>query len=137
MDFDSRLGRKAAGKLKREQVLWLTSVDDKGRPQPRPVWFHWNGEDVLIFSQPKGAKVRQIAARPEVALHFNSDEMANEVVVFLGEAHALLESVAPDRVKPYLRKYRRGIVDLKMTPASFQSEYSVPILVRLTALRGF
>ena len=137
MDFDSRLGRKAAGKLKREQVLWLTSVDDKGRPQPRPVWFHWNGEDVLIFSQPKGAKVRQIAARPDVALHFNSDAAANDVVVFLGEAHALPESVAPDRVKPYLRKYRSGIVDLNMTPASFQSEYSVPILVRLTALRGF
>jgi len=137
MDFESRLGRKALRKLKREQVLWLTSVDDRGRPQPRPVWFHWNGEDVLIFSQPKAAKVRQIAARPDVALHFNSDAAANEVVVFLGEAHALRESVAPERVKAYLRKYRRGIVDLKMTPASFQSEYSVPILVRLTALRGF
>ena len=137
MDFESRLGRKALRKLKREQVLWLTSVDDRGRPQPRPVWFHWNGEDVLIFSQPTGAKVRQIAARPDVALHFNSDAAANEVVVFLGEAHALRESVAPERVKAYLRKYRRGIVDLKMTPASFQSEYSVPILVRLTALRGF
>jgi len=137
MDFESRLGRKALRKLKREQVLWLTSVDDRGRPQPRPVWFHWNGEDVLIFSQPKAAKVRQIAARPDVALHFNSDAAANEVVVFLGEAHALRESVAPERVKAYLRKYRRGIVDLKMTPASFQSEYSVPILVRPTALRGF
>ena len=137
MDFESRLGRKALRKLKREQVLWLTSVDDRGRPQPRPVWYHWNGEDVLIFSQPKAAKVRQIAARPDVALHFNSDAAANEVVVFLGEAHALRESVAPERVKAYLRKYRRGIVDLKMTPASFQSEYSVPILVRPTALRGF
>jgi PPOX class probable F420-dependent enzyme len=137
MEFDSRLGRKALRRLKREQVVWLTSVDDKGRPQPRPVWFHWNGEDVLIFSQPKGAKVRQIAARPEVALHFNSDAAANDVVVFLGEAHALQESVGPERVKAYLRKYRSGIVDLKMTPASFQTEYSVPILVRLTALRGF
>ena len=137
MDFDNRLGRKAVGKLKREQVLWLTSVDDKGRPQPRPVWFHWDGEDVLIFSQPKAAKVRQIAARPDVALHFNSDAAGNEVVVFLGEAHAFPESLGPERVKAYLRKYRSGIVDLKMTPASFQSEYSVPILVRLKALRGF
>lgn len=137
MDFDSRLGRKALRKLKRDQVVWLTSVDDRGRPQPRPVWFHWNGEDVLIFSQPKAAKVRQIAARPDVALHFNSDAAANEVVVFLGEAHALRESVGPERVKAYLRKYRGGIADLKLTPASFQAGYSVPILVRLTALRGF
>jgi PPOX class probable F420-dependent enzyme len=137
MDFDSRLGRKALRKLKAEHVVWLTSVDDHGRPQPRPVWFHWNGEDVLIFSQPRAAKVRQITARPQVALHFNSDEMANEVVVFLGEARALRETVATDRMKAYLRKYRGGIVDLKMTPASFQAEYSVPILVRPTVLRGF
>ena len=137
MEFDSRLGRKALRRLKREQVLWLTSVDDRGRPQPRPVWFHWNGEEVLIFSQPKAAKVRQIAARPDVALHFNSDAAGNEVVVFQGEAHAFPESLGPERVKAYLRKYRTGIVDLEMTLASFQAEYSVPILVRLTALRGF
>ena len=137
MEFDSRLGRKALRRLKREQVLWLTSVDDSGRPQPRPVWFHWDGEDVLIFSQPKAAKVRQIAARPDVALHFNSDAGGNDVVVFLGEARALRESPGPERVKAYLRKYRTGIVDLEMTLASFQAEYSVPILVRLTALRGF
>ena len=137
MDFDSRLGRKAVRKLKREHIVWLTSVDDQGRPQPRPVWFHWNGEEVLVFSQPKAGKVRQIAARPQVALHFNSDEFGNEVVVFLGEAHALREPLEPDRMKAYLRKYRSGIVDLEMTPASFQAEYSVPIAIRLTALRGF
>jgi PPOX class probable F420-dependent enzyme len=137
MDFDSRLGRKALRKLKREHVVWLTSVDDQGRPQPRPVWFHWNGEEVLIFSQPKAGKVRQIAARPQVALHFNSDESGNEVVVFLGEARVLREPPAPERMKAYLRKYRSGIVDLEMTPASFQAEYSVPILVRPTTLRGF
>jgi len=137
MDFDSRLGRKALRKLKREQVVWLTSVDDQGRPQPRPVWFHWNGEDVLVFSQPRAGKVRQIAARPQVALHFNSDDAANEVVVFLGEAYALREPLASERVKAYLRKYRSGIVDLEMTPASFQAEYSVPIAIRPTALRGF
>jgi PPOX class probable F420-dependent enzyme len=137
MDFASPLGRKALRMLKREQVLWLTSVDSQSRPQPRPVWFHWNGEDVLIFSQPAAAKVRQITARPDVALHFNSDAAGNEVVVFLGKAHVLGESVAPDRVKAYLRKYRDGIVGLEMTPASFQAQYRVPIIVRPTALRGF
>jgi hypothetical protein len=90
MDFDNRLGRKALRKLKGERVLWLTSVDEQSRPQPRPVW----------------------------------------------EAHQVREAVAAERMKAYLRKYRSGIVDLEMTPASFQAEYSVPILVRPTALRG-
>jgi PPOX class probable F420-dependent enzyme len=136
MDFDSALGRKALRKLKREQIVWLTSVDERGRPQPRPVWFHWDGEDVLLFSQPKAAKIRQIDARPHVALHFNSDEAGNEVVVLLGEA-ARVEAVPEERVKSYLRKYRSGIADLEMTPASFQADYRVPIVVRPTALRGF
>jgi PPOX class probable F420-dependent enzyme len=137
MDFASPLGRKALRRLKRDQIVWLTSVDSQSRPQPRPVWFHWNGEDVLIFSQPKAAKVRQITARPDVALHFNSDTAGNEVVVFLGKARVLRESVAPDRAKAYLRKYREGIAGLEMTPASFQADYRVPIVVRPTALRGF
>jgi PPOX class probable F420-dependent enzyme len=137
MDFDSKLGRRAVRKLKREQIIWLTSVDDQGRPQPRPVWFHWNGEDVLIFSQPKAGKVRQIAARPAVALHFNSDEAGSEVTVLLGEAHRMAAPPPPERLKAYLRKYRSGIAGLEMTLSSFQAEYSVPILVQPTVLRGF
>lgn len=137
MDFDSRLGRKALRKLKREQIVWLTSVDDRQRPQPRPVWFHWDGEDILFFSRPGAAKVRQIAARPDVALHFNSDESGSEVVVLLGEARRPDQAVPPDRLKAYLRKYRSGIIDLEMTPASFQADYSVAFVVRPTQLRGF
>ena len=137
MDFDSPLGRKALRKLKREQIVWLTSVDDRGRPQPRPVWFHWNGEDVLIFSQPKAAKVRQIAARPNVALHFNSDDAGSEVVVILGDARRDMTAVPPERLKAYMRKYRSGILDLEMSPESFRADYSVTILITPTSVRGF
>jgi PPOX class probable F420-dependent enzyme len=137
MNFDHPLGRKALRKLKRELIVWLTSVDGRGRPQPRPVWFHWNGEDVLVFSQPKAAKVRQVAAQPHVALHFNSDEAGSEVVVLLGEARLDAGPVPTERMKAYLRKYRSGISELEMTPESFQAEYNVPIFIQPTSLRGF
>jgi PPOX class probable F420-dependent enzyme len=137
MDFDSPLGRKALRKLKREQIIWLTSVDDRGRPQPRPVWFHWNGEDLLVFSQPTAAKVRQIASNPKVALHFNSDETGSEVVVLLGEARVEPVPIPSERTKAYLRKYRSGVLDLDMTPESFLADYRVPITIQPTALRGF
>ena len=134
--FEGPFGRRAQRRLKSELVIWLTSVDLGGRPQPRPVWFHWNGADLLIYSQPKTGKVRQIAAQPKVAVHFNADEQGDDVVVLLGEAR-LADRVPPDRLKSYLRKYRKGIAGLEMTPQSFMAEYSVPILVRPTALRGF
>jgi len=136
IDFDTRFGRRALRKLKHESIVWLTSVDAAGHPQPRPVWFHWNGDDVLIYSQPGAGKVRQIADNPHVALHFNADEFGNDVVVLLGEARRLAE-VPAERQKAYLRKYRGGILDLDMTPESFLAEYSIPLVVRPTTLRGF
>lgn len=137
MDFDNRLGRKALRRLKRERILWLTTVDRTGQPQPRPVWFHWGGEDILVFSEPGAAKVRHIAARPQVAVNFNSDEEGSEVVVLLGEARLAEAPVPEARLRAYLRKYREGIEDLEMTPDSFRQAYAVPILVRPTRLRGF
>ena len=134
--FEGAFGRRAQRRLKSEFVVWLTSIDDLGRPQPRPVWFHWDGANLLIYSQPKTGKVRQIAARPHVAMHFNADEHGSDVVVLLGEAR-LVNRVPPDRRKAYLRKYRTAISDLEMTPDSFMEDYSVPILVSPTALRGF
>ena len=134
--FEGAFGRRAQRRLKSESVVWLTSIDDLGRPQPRVVWFHWDGTEVLICSQPKAGKVRQIATRPHVAMHFNADAHGNDVVVLLGEAR-LASRVPPERLKAYLRKYRSGIADLEMTPESFVEEYSVPILVRPTTLRGF
>ena len=137
MQFEGPLGRKALRRLKAEQVVWLTSVDQRGVPQPRPVWFHWDGEDVLVVSRPKAGKVKQIAAQPHVALHFNSDEAGGEIVVLHGEGAVLAEAVAEERMRAYLRKYRQGIADLEMTAASFRQAYRVPIRIRPTSLWGF
>jgi len=135
--FQGAFGRRAQRRLKSDLVVWLTTVDAAGRPQPRPVWFHWDGKDLLIFSRPKAGKIRQIAAQPHVAVHFNSDEDGNEVVVLLGEARLVKSPVPPGRIKAYLRKYREGIQDLEMTRDTFLGDYRIPILVRPTQLRGF
>jgi hypothetical protein len=54
----------------------------------------------------------------------------------IGEASVVTNSVAPNRLKAYLRKYRQGIQDIGMTPVSFQAEYVVAILVTPLTLRG-
>ena len=106
------------------------------RPQPRPVWFHWDGETLLIFSQPHAAKVRHIQRQPRVALNFNTDAEGGDVGVLIGEAAVATGPIAPNRLKAYLRKYRQGIKDIGMTAASFQAEYSVAILVTPLTMRG-
>ena len=137
MEFEGRFGRRALRRLKDEKVIWLTSVDADGAPQPRPVWFHWDGTDMLIYSRPATGKIRQIAANPRVAVHFNSSDEGDDVVVFLGKARLKETPIHEERRKAYLRKYRQGIKDLEMTVESFATSYREAVIVRLESLRGF
>ena len=136
-DFNSPIGRKVQRRLRQEQIIWLTTVDSHSTPQPRPVWFHWDGQTVLIFSQPTAAKVRHIAHNPRVALNFNTDADGGDVGVLIGEALILREPPPINRVKAYVRKYKEGIKSLGITPATLQAEYSVAILVAPQAVRGY
>ena len=137
VDLTSRLGRHIKRRLRQEKVVWLTTVDSDNRPEPRPVWFHWNGETILIFSQANKAKLRHIAGNPNVALNFNTDEDGGDVAVILGEAKILADRPADGIVKSYLRKYRDGVKSLDMTIPEFTESYNVPILVTSKAIRGF
>ena len=137
LDFSSRFGRHANRRLRQEKIIWLTTVDSKNTPQPRPVWFHWDGQTVLIFSERHKAKLRHIPANPRVALNFNTDQDGGDVVVLIGDARILDESPDPNRVKTYLRKYRASIKDLGMTIKEFSDAYAVPILVTPQSMRGF
>ncbi len=137
LDFSSRFGRHANRRLRQETVIWLTTVDSETRPQPRPVWFHWDGQALLIFSEANKAKLRHIAENPRVAVSFNTDEEGGDVVVLLGNAEILSQPPPQNRVRAYLRKYAAGIEDLGMTAQQFQDSYSVPILVTPQTMRGF
>lgn len=136
VDFTSRFGRHVNRRLRQEQIVWLTTVDSKETPQPRPVWFHWDGETILIFSEEYKAKLRHIARNPRVALNFNTADDGGDVAVILGEAK-ILDQPPGNRAKTYLGKYRKGIKSLDMTVSQFVDTYTVPILVTPQALRGF
>jgi PPOX class probable F420-dependent enzyme len=137
VDFTTRFGRHVNRRLRQEQIIWLTTVDSQNRPQPRPVWFHWDGKTVLIFSEPGRAKLRHIGCNPRVALNFNTDEDGGDVAVLIGAARISKRPAEPGRVKSYLRKYGEGIASLDMTVEEFRAAYGVPILVTPESLRGF
>jgi len=137
IDFNTRFGRTVDRRLRREAIIWLTTVDRSSRPQPRPVWFAWDGKTVLIFSQPATAKVRHLAKNRSVALNLNSDSEGGTVTVLLGKASLLKQPVRAAVLEKYLKKYRKAIVELGTTPQEFLAEYSTAIQVKPTSLRGF
>ncbi len=136
LDFTSPFGKHALKRLAEEEILWLTTTDSQGAPQPRPVWFYWDGETVLVFSQPSGYKLNHIQRNPQVALNFNSTQTGGDVVVLTGEAEVVPAPVPGEQLEAYINKYRQGIARINLTPQEFQNSYSVPIRVRLLQLRG-
>ena len=45
--------------LHRDRVVWLGSVQDDGSPHLVPVWFHWDGEQIVAFSKPNARGFRR------------------------------------------------------------------------------
>ena len=137
IDLNSNFGKVVQKHLKEEYAIWLTTVDSHGTPQPRPVWFIWEEDSFLIFSQAKAHKLAHIRKNPKVALHFNTDETGDKhVIVLTGEAFIDTNSPPAHHVPVYLEKYKDGIAAQGMTPEAFSREYSVPLRSRPAEVRG-
>ena len=136
LDFSTDFGKRAQERLEREQVGWLVTAGGDGTPQPSPVWFLWDGETFLIYSEPNTPKVRNVQRQPRVAFHLNSDEHGNNVVTLTGEASIETGATLADVPAAYIEKYRDGIASINLTPESMIAAYSTVVRIRPTALRG-
>lgn len=136
IDLTTDFGQRVQQRLEEEQIIWLTSVGSDGTPQPRPVWFLWDGQTLLIYSRPNTAKLRHIAANPYVALHFDGDGKGGDIVVLTGEAVITAGASPADQNQKYVEKYSQGIERINHSPSQFAQNYSVAIRVRPKRLRG-
>jgi PPOX class probable F420-dependent enzyme len=135
LDLDSPAGTRADRRLRTERILWLTTVRTDGQPQASPVWFVWDGETFLIFSQPDAQKLRNLAANPRVAVHVDTDEAGEDVVTIDGTAAVDPDVPSSDQLEEYQVKYREGIQAIGTTPAELARDYSVAIRIRPTRVR--
>lgn len=137
IDTSTDFGQRAARRLDEEQVAWLVTIDGSGTPQPVPIWFIWDGESALIYSQPNQAKIRNIERSGRASLNFNSDFHGGDVVVLTGAAEVDTAAPSVDQNPAFVEKYAEGFVSIDMTPETFAASYSVPLRVTPTKLRGF
>ncbi|MDQ6883086.1 MAG: TIGR03667 family PPOX class F420-dependent oxidoreductase [Candidatus Dormibacteraeota bacterium] len=138
LDPSSPFGQRVERRLREEPVIWLTTVDPDGTPQPIPVWFVWDGMQVLLYSEPGKPKLRNIERNPRVALHFDGDGRGGNVIVIRGEARIAPEMPAATEVPDYGRKYDAGgfYKRIGISGPIFATKYSVPIVIKPTGLRG-
>ena len=136
IDTSTEFGQRVARRLQEERIIWLITTGPDGTPQPRPVWFWWDGQTFLIYSRLGGRKLPHIAHNPRVALHFDGDGRGGDIVVFTGQAQVDESAPPPHHMAEYAAKYAAGIARINMTPEQFAAAYSVAIRVTPTGLRG-
>jgi PPOX class probable F420-dependent enzyme len=137
LDPNDEAQRRADERLRQDVVVWLTTVGAGGQPQSTPVWFLWDGDSFLIYSQPSARKVDNIRRQPQVSLHLNSDPEADQAVVFEAAARLADDEPPADQQPDYLEKYRDGIAGIDMTPESFAADYAQPIRAIPTRVRAW
>ncbi len=137
-DPSTPFGERVARRLHDERLIWLTTVDVSGMPQPTPVWFLWdeNTSTVLIYSLTNAKRLAHVQQNPKVALNFDGNGQGGDIIVITGEAHVSSDDPPADRLPTYVEKYRDFIARGFGTPENFASKYSVPLRIRPIALRG-
>ena len=120
-------------RLRDDGIAWLVTVDPTGAPNAIPVWFLWDGEEVLLYSEPRTAKLRSIDLNDKVALHLDSDGSGGAIVVVRGRARRSGDPPAHE-VPEFVEKYGWGFRRHDWAPADFGERYSVPVRIAPQAL---
>jgi PPOX class probable F420-dependent enzyme len=136
---ESEFGNRVRARLRAEPLIWFTTVGADGTPQPNPVWFLWEepADALLIYNATAAKRLDHVRAHPRVALNFNSDSDGDNVVVFAGTAEPAPDAPANKDHAAYLAKYDELIVGIGSNREKFAQDYSVPLRVRLSRVRGF
>ncbi|MGH2558249.1 MAG: TIGR03667 family PPOX class F420-dependent oxidoreductase [Thermomicrobiales bacterium] len=124
-------------RLRDDLIVWLTSVRADGRPHIVPVWFLWNGSDLLILSKPGNQKIKNITRDPRVSLALDDSKCGHDVVILEGEATLLSEPANAIAPPAYAKKYAALLREMNWPPEAMIEEYSQAIRVRPTRFISF
>jgi nitroimidazol reductase NimA-like FMN-containing flavoprotein (pyridoxamine 5'-phosphate oxidase superfamily) len=69
----------------------LAYVWTDGTPRVVPIWFHWNGHELVMGTPSKAPKLKALAKNPKVSLTIDNNEFPHKVLLVRGTAR--LETV--------------------------------------------
>lgn len=122
----------AEERLATDELLWLTTVDARGRPQSSPVWFVWHGGALVLVTEPDAGKVANLAGNPAVAAHLDG----RHVVSLEGWAR-VGGALTGELRELYLAKYSAGIARFGTDADTYLSDFSTVIRIVPTRARVY
>jgi PPOX class probable F420-dependent enzyme len=68
-----------------------------GSPRVVPIWFHWNGSEVVLGTPPRAPKLKVLKGRPQVAVTIDNGTFPYKVLQIRGTAQLeALDDVSPE-----------------------------------------
>lgn len=68
-----------------------------GTPRVLPIWFHWDGTDMVMASTVAAPKLKALSKRPEVAITIDSNDYPHDVLLVRGTASITeVDGVVPE-----------------------------------------
>src|SRR6201997_3845593 len=64
----------------------LAYVWPDGSPRVVPIWFHWNGREIVMATPPKAPKLKALAKNPKVSLTIDDNVFPHKVLLIRGTA---------------------------------------------------
>jgi len=94
----SLLQNAASQELLRSKIpARLAYVWMDGSPRVVPIWFHWNGSEIVMASPPKAPKLKALVRNPKVALTIDDNTFPHKVLLIRGTARLqTVEGVVPE-----------------------------------------
>lgn len=129
----------SAARLASAPLAWLTTVRADGQPQSSYVWFHFDGDDLVMFSQPRAGKMRNLRHNPKVSFHLDGDVSSGGGVLTIDATAEIIEAgVAPERTAAFAAKYEDRIAKGSWsTPERFLADFSAAIRIVPSRLRAW
>jgi hypothetical protein len=75
----------------------LAYVWTDGTPRVIPIWFHWNGHDIVMATPPKAPKLKALAKNPKVSMTIDDNTFPHKVLLIRGSARLQpVEGIVPE-----------------------------------------
>ncbi len=75
----------------------LAYVWTDGTPRVVPIWFHWNGREIVMATPPKAPKLKALAKNPKVSLTIDDNVFPHKVLLIRGRARMeTVEGIVPE-----------------------------------------
>jgi hypothetical protein len=64
----------------------LAYIATDGTPRVIPIWFHWNGKEIVMGTPPRAPKLKALAKNPRVSLTIDGNDFPHKVLLIRGSA---------------------------------------------------